>query len=84
MESRIIKVNPELRPEFPFFARDNSNQHYLWFVTGKSERKGIVKAFLAGGHNNYLPFEYQTEIRLTNVTKIKRMRLTYLIGSNVG
>lgn len=83
MESRVIKVNPERRAEYPYFARDNSS-NYIWFLKGKSERRGYAKALLVGDHSGYIPFEYEGDVKISNVTKITRMRLTLLIGTNVG
>lgn len=83
MESSVIRINPERRAEFPFFARDGSSG-YIWYVKAKSERRGFAKALLVSEHSNYVPFEYEGEVRLSYMTKITRMKLTFLIGNNLG
>jgi len=81
MESRVIKVNPNRRPAFPFFATDVSNNVY--FVKARSGRRGFVTAQFLNGNSGHFPLERDFELRAANLTKITRMRLTFMIGSNI-
>lgn len=83
MESRVFKVNPNGPVQYPYYARDNSGNNYVWLVKGET-RRGFVKALLIGEHNGYVPFQYECEMRTSGLTKITRARITLLIGSNLG
>ena len=81
MESRFIRVAKKSIGKYPYFAKDKYNGT-IWFVKSKM-RRAYVSATMVSRTRYCAPFENDFTIRLSQLEKIDRMRITFEIGGNV-